>query len=192
MSADLERLVNDTALSLGNPTLSELVDKLVKDKGLKFNDATKMVYVMWKKGALELSEGNPPSAFSSYAFDVENLWFWGVTALVAFSVFIVFVVNGSSLLYARYVLGGVFVLFLPGFMLISVLYPKGVELDALERLALSVGLSLAIVPLIGLMLDYTPWGIRLEPITVSMALFAELMAVVCVVRRFRYYWLSLQ
>jgi uncharacterized membrane protein len=77
-------------------------------------------------------------------------------------------------------------------MLISVLYPRGGELDGLERLALSIGLSLAIVPLIGLMLNYTPWGIRLEPIMVSMALFAEVMAVVCVVRRFRYHQLSLK
>ena len=33
----------------------------------------------------------------------------------------------------------------------------------LERLALSIGLSLAIVALIALVLNYTPWGIRLNP-----------------------------
>jgi len=188
----VEKVVKDTALSLGNPTVSELVDKLVKDKGLKFKDATRAVYVLWKKGALDLNDDKPASTISGYAFSVENLWFWGVTALVALCVIIVFAVNSSVLLYARYVLGGVFVLFLPGFMLISVLYPRGGELDGLERLALSIGLSLAIVPLIGLMLNYTPWGIRLEPIMVSMALFAEVMAVVCVVRRFRYHQLSLK
>jgi len=87
---------------------------------------------------------------------------------------------------------GVFVLFLPGFLLISALYPRSGELDGLERAALSIGLSLAIVPLIGLVLNYTPWGIRLEPIMVSMALFAEIMAVVCVARRFRYFQLRLK
>ena len=89
---------------------------------------------------------------------------------------IVFTVNTSSLLYVRYVLGGVFVLFLPGFLLISALYPRSGEMDALEKIALSIGLSLAIVPLVGLVLNYTPWGIRLEPIMVSLALFAEIMA----------------
>jgi uncharacterized membrane protein len=93
-------------------------------------------------------------------------------------------------LYGRYVLGGVFVLFLPGFMLISALYPRSEDLDELERVALSIGLSLAIVPLIGLALNYTPWGIRLEPVMVSLALFSEVMAVVCVVRRFGYFRLS--
>lgn len=190
MSADLEKTVKNTAVSLGNPTLPELVDKLVKDKGLKPKDATRTVYVMWKKGNLDISERNPPSTLPNYIFNLENLWFWGVTALVALSVLVVFAVNSSVLLYTRYVLGGVFVLFLPGFMLISALYPRGGELDGLEKLALSIGLSLAVVPLVGLMLNYTPWGIRLEPIMVSMALFAEAMAAVCIVRRFRYYQLS--
>lgn len=192
LSADLEKLVKDTALSLGNPTLSELIERLVKEKNLKSKDATRAVYVMWKKGTLELSEVNPPSTLSSYAFHLENLWFWGLTALVAFIVLVVFLVDTSPLLYVRYVLGGIFILFLPGAMLVAALYPRAEEMDELERLALSIGLSLAIVPLIGLMLNYTPWGIRLEPIMISLATFAEIMAVVCVVRRFRYHQLSLK
>jgi uncharacterized membrane protein len=192
LSADLEKMVKDTALSLGNPTLSELVERLVKEKNLKFKDATRAVYVLWKKGTLELSEVNPPSTLSSYAFHLENLWFWGLTALVAFTLLVVFLVDTSPLLYVRYVLGGIFILFLPGAMLVAALYPRAEEMDELERLALSIGLSLAIVPLIGLMLNYTPWGIRLEPIMISLATFAEIMAVACVVRRFRYHQLNLK
>ncbi len=192
MIADLGKVVLETAKSLGQPTLSELVDYLVKQKGLKFKDATKAVYVEWKKGTLDLSETNPPSTLPSYFFNLESIWFWAVTGLVATTMLVVFTVNTSSLLYVRYVLGGVFVLFLPGFMLISALYPRSGELDELERAALSIGLSLAIVPLIGLLLNYTPWGIRLEPIMISMAVLAEALAVVCVVRRFKYHMLSLK
>jgi uncharacterized membrane protein len=36
---------------------------------------------------------------------------------------------------------------------------------------LSFGLSIAVVPLIGLALNYTPWGIRLEPILLSLLIF---------------------
>lgn len=192
MNADLDRVVLETAKSLGQPTVSELVESLVEQKGLKFKDATRAVYVEWKKGTLDLSETNPPSTLASYFFNLESLWFWGITGLVAITMLVVFTVNASSLLYVRYVLGGAFVLFLPGFMLISVLYPRSGELDGLERVALSIGLSLAIVPLVGLVLNYTPWGIRLEPIMISLALFAEVMAVVCVVRKFRYFQLSLK
>jgi len=192
VSEYLEKAVRDTAHSLGNPTLSELVDTLVKDKGLRFKDATKAVYVLWKKGELELAEVNPPSNLSSYAFHLENLWFWVLTALVSFTVLVVFLVNSSALLYLRYALGGIFILFLPGAMLITALYPREGELDGLERLALSIGLSLAVVPLIGLALNYTPWGITLAPIMVSLAFFAEVMGVVAFVKKFRYYKLTVQ
>jgi hypothetical protein len=192
LSADLAEVVLETAKSLGEPTVSELVEHLVEEKGLKVKDATRAVYNEWKSGTLELSETNPPSTVVSYFFNVESLWFWGVTSLVAITMLVVFTVNASSLLYVRYVLGGVFVLFLPGFMLISALYSRNEELSGLERLALSIGFSLAIVPLVGLALNYTPWGVRLEPIMVSLALFSEVMSLVVVGRRFRYFQLSLK
>ncbi len=71
------------------------------------------------------------------------------------------------MLYLRYVFGGLLVLFLPGFSLIELLYAKRKELDDLTRLALSIGLSLAMVPLDGLVLNYTPFGIRLLPVAIS-------------------------
>ncbi|MCW4018901.1 MAG: DUF1616 domain-containing protein [Candidatus Bathyarchaeota archaeon] len=192
MTADLDKLVKETANSLGNPTPPELVDKLVKDQGLKFKEASKAVYVAWKKGELNISEPNPPSNLWSFAFNLESLWFWGLTALVAFTMLTVFLVNSSTLLYVRYVFGGLFVLFLPGAMLITALDPRGGELDGLEKLALSIGLSLAIVPLVGLVLNYTPWGITLTPIMVSLAVFTEALAVSALVRKYRYYKLSLE
>jgi uncharacterized membrane protein len=71
----------------------------------------------------------------------------------------------------RVVLGLPFVLFFPGYALIAALYPRRDDLDGIERLALSLGLSLAVVPLVGLALNYTPWGIRLTPILVGLTLF---------------------
>jgi uncharacterized membrane protein len=52
-------------------------------------------------------------------------------------------------------------------------------------------LSLAIVPLVGLMLNYTPWGITLTPIMVSLAVFSEALALGALVKKYRYYKLSL-
>ena len=72
---------------------------------------------------------------------------------------------------ARVALGLPFVLFFPGYTLVSALYPRRDDLDGINRLALSLGLSLAVVPLVGLILNYTPWGIRLAPIVVSLTLF---------------------
>ena len=73
----------------------------------------------------------------------------------------------------RIILGLLFVLFLPGYSLIAALFPKKKDLDTIERLALSFGLSIAITPLIGLLLNYTPFGIRLTPITYIIIQFLQ-------------------
>ena len=67
--------------------------------------------------------------------------------------------------------GSLLVVFLPGYTLLSALFPKRDDLSGTERLVLSFGLSIAVVPLIGLILNYTPWGIRPHPILISITLF---------------------
>jgi hypothetical protein len=175
--------------SMGNPKLKDIVKKL-EDEGLNFGDATKTVYELWKQDALDLLDPSLPSTLLRYALTLESLWFWAITALVASMIPIVFYVADPPFLYVRYVLGLLFVLYLPGSMLIEALYPKSQDLESLERLALSIGLSLAVVPLIGLLLNYTPWGIRLTPITISLAAFTEALALTALIRKYRYYTLT--
>ena len=89
----------------------------------------------------------------------------------------------GSIAVVRIPLGLLMVLFVPGYSLIAALFPKRTDLDGIERLALSFGLSIAVVPLIGLGLNYTPWGIRLTPVVISLAIFAILMALAARLRR---------
>ena len=83
----------------------------------------------------------------------------------------------------RQVMGIVFILFCPGYALIAALFTKRKDLDAIERIALSFGLSIAIVPLIGLGLNYTEWGIRLTPILAANTTFTAAMLVIALWRR---------
>ena len=71
----------------------------------------------------------------------------------------------------RIAFGLPFVLFFPGYTLLSALFPKRGDLSGVERIALSFGLSIAVSALIGLILNYTPWGIKLYPILISITLF---------------------
>jgi hypothetical protein len=190
--SDPEASVLSLARTMKEPTLAQLVDALMQRNNLKFKDANRAVYVLWKEGKLELSEPKPLSSVFSYALNIRSAWFWTVTALVAATVPVIFLVSDPPLVYLRYILGAFFVLYLPGSMLIEALYSKAQDLEGLERVALSIGLSLAVVPLIGLVLNYTPWGIRLEPITASLVLFTEIMALVSLVRKFRYYRLGME
>lgn len=90
------------------------------------------------------------------------------------------VLNASVL---RVVFGLPMVLFIPGYALISALFPAKDDLDGIERVALSFGLSIAVVPLIGLGLNYTPWGIRLDPILTALVIFTFAMIAVAHWRR---------
>ena len=85
----------------------------------------------------------------------------------------------------RQILGLVFVLFLPGYATTAALFPENDQIDGIERIALSFGLSIAIVPLIGLGLNFTPWGIRLDPIMASVSAFIVGVSVVGWYRRQR-------
>ena len=94
---------------------------------------------------------------------------------------VVLVVPSASAV--RIIFGIPFVLLFPGYVLIAALLPRKGALDAVERIALSLGLSIAIVPLIGLALNYSPWGIRLDPILAFLTLFIMLAAAAAAYRR---------
>jgi uncharacterized membrane protein len=83
----------------------------------------------------------------------------------------------------RIILGLPLVLFLPGYSLIATLFPRKGDLDGIERIALSFGLSIAITPLLGLALNYTPFGIRLTPILTVLSVFTISLAISAYVRR---------
>ena len=85
----------------------------------------------------------------------------------------------------RIALGLIFVLFIPGYTLTAALFPKRDSLDAVQRVALSFGLSIAVVPLIGLILNYTPWGISVNPILTSLLAFIIVTAGIAWFRRRR-------
>jgi len=76
------------------------------------------------------------------------------------------------------------VLFFPGYSLTAALFPRKDDLDVIERIALSFGLSIAIVPLLGLALNYTPFGIRLLPVLITLSGFIIGVSILAYIRRF--------
>jgi uncharacterized membrane protein len=103
-----------------------------------------------------------------------------INILSAILVIIIILIPDSPL---RTLLGIPFVLFFPGYALINALFPAKLDLGGIERFSLSLGLSLAVAPLIGLGLNYSPWGIRLAPIVISLYIFTILMSIITFYRR---------
>ncbi len=61
----------------------------------------------------------------------------------------------------------------------------GGDIDWVERISLSFALSIGLVSLLGLVLNFTPWGIRLESIVAILFLFTVLVGIVAYGRRMR-------
>ena len=71
----------------------------------------------------------------------------------------------------------------PGYSLAAALFPGKDDISDMERAALSFRLSIVVVPLVGLILNFTPWGIRLEPIPATLTLFVVACVFVAQYRR---------
>jgi len=85
----------------------------------------------------------------------------------------------------RLILASPFLLFFPGYTLMAALFTKKEGMGGIARVALSFGLSIAVVPIIGLILNYTPWGIRVEPALYSIASFIFITSSIAWLRRRR-------
>ena len=117
------------------------------------------------KITLEKPLESTPQILISYLKTGKASWYWITVTLAATTTFVVFTVpeNSFPLAYIRYLLGTIFVLWLPGYSFIKALFPaegsnkkSSGNLESIERVAISIGLSLALVPMVGLLLNYTP------------------------------------
>jgi len=78
----------------------------------------------------------------------------------------------------RIVLALPLALFFPGYALLAALFPKKDSLEFVERISLSIGVSVGLTPLVALALNYTPWGLHLQ--SLLGALFFLVLALACV------------
>ncbi len=83
----------------------------------------------------------------------------------------------------RIVLGLLMLLLVPGYTLMAAVFPHRGDISSVERLTISFGLSIALIPLVGLILSNTPWGIRLDTLTIALAVSVVGAAAVAFTRR---------
>jgi len=102
----------------------------------------------------------------------------------------------------RVALGAPLLLFLPGYVLITTLFPRAVvpedqqraggwsvvpaqysEINGAERAALSFGLSLAVLPLFGIAVAFSPWPYAVDVVVPGLSLFVLVGAAASAARR---------
>ena len=130
----------------------------------------------------------------SYFHSTKVSWYWFVIALSITTMLAVFTIPDSAypIMYVRSIFGATFVFLLPGYAFLKMLFPSQVliktsseNMEKAERIALSFGVSLALVSIVGLILNYTPLGIRLAPITLSLLSLTIVFATAAALREYQ-------
>jgi hypothetical protein len=114
-------------------------------------------------------------------------WYWVILVLTITTMLIVHIIpeNFYPLVYLRHVFGAVFILWLPGYSFIRVIFIDRKETKAakplysVENIGLIICSNLGIIPITGLLLNYSPLGIGLTSIIfglLSITMFFSTLA----------------
>jgi uncharacterized membrane protein len=111
-------------------------------------------------------------------------WLEIILLYTALTAVIVYLIPGDSVLFPiRYVFGFVFVLFMPGYCLVNILFLGKDRIDPVETLVLSVALSFGITGLVLLFFGLSPIGINFTSTTVSLIVVVLVLAAIAFVRK---------
>lgn len=164
------------------------------------NDFTKeeiinLLIGMENKGILNFrKETENPISLGAYFFTRHALWYWIVIGLSLATTISIFTIPGNSsvlLLNLRMAFSLIFILLLPGYSLVRTLFPLQIknknklQIEKSERLGLSFGMSLVIVTLTGLLLNFTPFGITIIPLVLSLFLITLSFSTIGILREFQ-------
>lgn len=167
------------------PRNLEQLTNLTKEKvSIPEQKIIEHVLRLQSQGRISLIEQpTKPQKLAPYLKTEKASWYWATIVLTIASIITVFTIpeNAYPIVYLRYLLAIILILWLPGYSLTKALFPEK-EMDNIERTALSIGMSLALVPLIGLILHYTPWGIETTPVTLSLLFLTAIFATAAIIR----------
>jgi hypothetical protein len=174
-------------------SVKQLVFLLKQQLVLREEEIIDLVLKMQEEGMISFEQqpSQTPQNFVSYLRKPNAYWYWTIIAFTSLASTIFFAIseNAYPWVYVRYVFATIFVLWLPGYTLTKILFPivspEENHIDITERAGLNIGLSLAIVPVIGLLLNYTPWGIRLTPIVLSLVALTLTLATTAIIREYQ-------
>lgn len=169
--------------------LARLVRELSNDLPYKSDNIISKIIGLQADKRILIREPVAYSRFLDYLFSPLSIWFWELVVATLASIGLVFASSGLAL-YFRYIFGSLLVLFLPGYSLLGFIYSKKEDLDYLTRTSLSFVMSLAISTLVGLTLNFTPFGITLFPVALSLSGVTIGLLILTALRKYSYYSLA--
>jgi uncharacterized membrane protein len=172
----------------GATNVQDLYDSLrVDNPWLSMSELTDTVWRLVHHDKATIEDARPPAkSIIQFLAQWERTLPLYVTLIVSLAT--IFVVYGipdeMPFIVLRWGLGLLFVLYIPGYTLLEALFPRGTELDTTIRFVLNIGVSIVLVELIGLALNFTPWEIRLTPIMISLSAFSIILIAVALIRKY--------
>ena len=194
MSNETSRIILDTVEKEKPETVEHLITHLKPKLSMSESAIIDEVIRLQTEGRLVLKKPlNPiPQNFASYLKTRNAGWYWTTILLTVAATIAAYTVPAEAfpLAYARNILGTVLVIFLPGYGLTKALFPStpplktsSAALDGLEVVVISIGLSMALVPMVGLILGYTTWGLNQITSVSSLFVLTVVLATIAVVRQ---------
>ncbi|MHA1839742.1 MAG: DUF1616 domain-containing protein [Candidatus Ranarchaeia archaeon] len=179
---DLDKLIISFVRERKPRTVEDLIEMILEKRSFSREEIIYRVLMLKSKGKLSLKETKKFSSLG-FLFSSNYAWFWIVTIL-AFSTTIAVTSipeNAFPFVYIRYVLGSLYIFFLPGYSFMRAVFFKR-ELDRLEQIVFSVILSVTFVFFAAFLLNYTHWGVTLIPIVLILLAITLLSAIVSLLR----------
>jgi len=166
-------------------SVGDLVTQYSASQGVSIDEATRHVYHAWSRDEIGLAPV-PKNSLTHYINSIHGIQLWTVLALYVLTFAADFVLPPAPpFRYLRHLTGVISVIILPGATLVDFLYPHGDDLEPLQRLIYSIGLSLALTTLIGLVLTYTSEGIQASTAVLSLALITTGITLLTIRRKYR-------
>jgi hypothetical protein len=176
-------------------TTQQLVKLLQEKTNLPYDELNKFLIQLESEDIIHFTKKEilPPQTFQKYILSSKVAWYWLSTAFAMATALTVFTIPNASypLEYIRITIGLTYVLFVPGYVFLKMVFPSklpirtdSVNMDMIERISLSIGMSLALLPIVGLMLNFTPWGVRFVPITLSLLALTIVFATIAVLQEY--------
>jgi uncharacterized membrane protein len=179
----VKRKITEIIHSRPHRTIREITDELQStDKSISLVEIQEAFRSLQQDGIVRLYDPIELHSFGKYLRHRTS--FWIVCLIMAATLALVYFAPSDKLWVAvRIFLGTVFVILVPGYALVNLLLGR-TKINYLERLVLSIAASLAVISIIGLVLNSGPLGLELNVIVLSISCLSLIFMILASYRSF--------
>ena len=191
---ELTRIILEVINEKQPQSIKHLTKIIKEDFDLTEEEIIESVLKLQAQGAIIFENQTLPIRnLKTYLKTGEAIWYL-LTIVTVIIATLVFTISESVYpwIYGRNVLGLIFILFLPGFAFIKAIFPIRIptnssnsKIEEIEQIALSIGMSIALVSTAGLLLYYSPWGLDVTTIVLFLVTFTPIFTTAAVIKEYR-------